>query len=68
MNFDIQYIIMSFIIALLFQCSTDYVDYADNESTTSFESRDINSERYNFILYASTVLARIKSFVLLKER
>ena len=47
---------MSFIIALLFQCSTDYVDYADNESTTSFESRDISSERYNFILYGSTVL------------
>ena len=35
------------ILQLFFYYSTDYVDYADNESTTSFESRDANSERYH---------------------
>ena len=35
------------ITAFFIYYSTDYVDYADNESTTSFESRDANSERYH---------------------
>lgn len=43
--------------------STDYVDYADNESATSFDSHDIESERYNLIFQTQIHLTIMRGAV-----